>query len=66
VDVVMLNPALMVTEKLSLAALSTESVTITLKLALPATGVVPETTPVLDTLSPTALRLLAPEVTVHV
>jgi hypothetical protein len=66
VDVVMLSPVSMVTEKLWLAVLPTESVTFTVKLALPATGVVPETTPVLDTLSPTAVRLLATEVTVHV
>jgi hypothetical protein len=62
----MLNPGLMVTENVWLAVLPTESVTFTVKLALPATGVVPATTPPPDTLSPTALRLLAPEVTVHV
>jgi hypothetical protein len=36
------------------------------KLAVPATGVAPESTPPLDMLNPTAVKLLAPEVTLQV
>jgi len=43
-----------------------ESVTETVKVAEPAMGAGPETTPAPETLSPTAARLLVPEVTVQV
>jgi hypothetical protein len=36
------------------------------KLAVPATGVAPVSTPPLDKLNPTAVKLLAPEVTLQV
>ena len=57
---------LMVTEKDWLAVFPTESVTFAVKLAVPAIGVAPDTTPPLDRLNPAALRLLPPDVTVHV
>jgi hypothetical protein len=56
----------MVTEKFPVAMLPAESFTCTPKVAVPATGVVPESTPPLDKLNPTAARLLAPDVTDHV
>ena len=49
----------------AVAEFDAESVTFTLKVALPATGVAPESIPPLDKLSPTAVRLVAPEVTVQ-
>jgi hypothetical protein len=55
----------MVTEKVAVAAFDAESVTLTVKLALPATGEEPESTPEFDRLSPIAVNWLAPEVTVH-
>jgi hypothetical protein len=62
----MASAALMDTEKVAVAVVDAESVTLTVKLAVPATGVAPESTPPLDMLNPTAVRLLAPEVTDHV
>jgi hypothetical protein len=56
----------MVTEKVAVAVFEAESVSLTLKLAVPAVGVAPDRTPPLDKLSPTAARLPAPDVTVHV
>ena len=64
--VVMLTPALTVTERVALPVLLAESLAWTVKLAVPATGVAPESSPELDTLSPSAVRLLDPEVTVQV
>ena len=58
----MVSAELMVTEKVWLAAFPAESVTLTVKLALPAIGVAPERTPPLDKLRPTAAEL--PDVTV--
>ena len=55
----------MVTEKVAVAVFEAESVTFTPKLALPATGEEPESTPALDRLSPTAVNWLPPDVTVH-
>ena len=63
---VMAKPGLIVTEKVAVAVFEAESVTLTLKLALPAIGVAPDRTPPLDRLRPTAVRLLAPDVTVQV
>ena len=63
---VMLTPASMVTEKVVLAVFPAESLAWVVKLAVPATGVVLDRSPVLDRLSPTAVRLVLPEVTVHV
>ena len=57
-------PASMVTERFALPVFPDESLAWTVKLAGPATGVDPERSPELDRLSPTAVRLLAPEVTV--
>ena len=62
-EVVIVSWALMVTVKLAVAVFEAESVTFTAKLAAPATGVAPESTPVLERLKPTAVRLLAPDVT---
>jgi hypothetical protein len=62
----MAKPGLIVTEKVAVAVFDAESVTLTPKLALPAMGVVPDTTPPLERLSPTAARLLPPDVTVQV
>jgi hypothetical protein len=56
----------MVTLRFAVAVSFAESVTCTVKVAVPATGVLPESTPLLDRLRPTALRLLAPVVTDHV
>jgi len=64
--VVMVKPGLMVTDKVAVAVLDAESVTLTLKLALPAVGAAPDRTPALERLRPTAVRLLPPEVTVQV
>ena len=63
---VMVKPGLMVTDKVAVAVLDAESVTLTLKLALPAVGAAPDRTPALERLRPTAVRLLPPEVTVQV
>ena len=66
VGVVIVNPALIVTENARLVVFEAESVTFAVKLAVPpALGVVPERTPLPDRLRPTALRLLAPAVTVQ-
>ena len=62
----MAKPGLIVTEKVAVAVFEAESVNLTLKLALPAIGVAPDRTPPLDRLRPTAVRLLAPDVTVQV
>jgi hypothetical protein len=61
--VVMVSPALMVTEKLVVAVFKAESVTFTPKVALPATGEEPESIPPVDRVNPIADRLVAPEVT---
>jgi hypothetical protein len=63
--VVIVSDAENVTEKLAVAVLLAESFTCTVKLAVPAVGELAATTPAPDTLSPTALRLLLPEVTDH-
>jgi hypothetical protein len=49
-----------------LAVFPAESLAWVVKLAVPATGVVPETRPELERLNPTAVRLLVPNVTVQV
>ena len=59
----MVSPVPMVTENVWLAVFPYESVTLTVKLAVPAMGVLPEMTPALETLRPTAVRLLLPDVT---
>jgi hypothetical protein len=64
--VVIASPDLIVTVKVPVALFPTESVTFTVNVADPATGVVPASTPALDKLNPTAVKLLAPEVTVQV
>jgi hypothetical protein len=56
---------LMVTEKLAVAVFDAESVNWTVKLAMPAVSEEPDRTPLLDRLRPTAVRLLAPDVTVQ-
>ena len=56
---------LMVTEKLADVVFKPESVTVAVKLALPAIGEEPDNTPAPDRLRPTAVRLLAPDVTVQ-
>jgi hypothetical protein len=61
----MAKPGLMVTEKVAVVVFETESVTLTPKLALPAIGVVPDRMPPLERLRPTAVRLLAPDVTLQ-
>ena len=48
---------------MAVAVFDAESVTFTAKLAAPATGVAPESTPEFDRLRPTAVRLPAPDVT---
>jgi hypothetical protein len=53
----------MVTVNVWLAVFPYESVALTVKLALPPTGLFPDRTPPLDTLRPTAVRLLLPDVT---
>jgi hypothetical protein len=62
----MVSAPLIVTENVWLAAFDAESVTLTVKLALPAIGVAPDTRPPLERLRPTAARLLLPDVTVQV
>ena len=52
-----------VTEKVPLALFPSESVTFTVNVADPATGVVPDNTPALDKLNPTAVNALDPDVT---
>jgi hypothetical protein len=56
----------MVTENVTDAVFEAESVTFAVKLALPAIGVEPVNTPAPERLKPTAVRLLPPDVTVHV
>jgi hypothetical protein len=63
---VIVTPALIVTLSVAVAELFAESTTFAVNVAVPATGVVPDTTPALDKLSPTAVNWLAPEVTVQV
>jgi hypothetical protein len=53
----------MVTEKVAVAVFDAESVTLTVKLALPAIGAAPDRTPPLERLRPTAAGL--PDVTVQ-
>jgi hypothetical protein len=60
------TPALMVTLNVAVAKLLAESTTFAVNVAVPVTGVAPDRTPVLDRLNPTAVKLLAPEVTLHV
>jgi hypothetical protein len=64
--VVMASAGLTVTEKVTEAVFDAESVTFAVKLALPDIGVEPDNTPALERLKPTAVRLLPPDVTVHV
>lgn len=64
--VVMARAGLIVTEKVTVAVFDAESVTLASKLATPAMGVVPDNTPALDRLSPVAVRVLPPDVTVQV
>jgi hypothetical protein len=54
----------MVTERVAVAVFEAESVSLTLKLALPTIGVAPERTPPLERVSPTVAGL--PDVTVQV
>jgi hypothetical protein len=61
--VVIVTPGLIVTVRVAVAVSPPESVTVTVKVALPTIGVAPEITPALDKLNPTLLRL--PEVSVH-
>jgi hypothetical protein len=56
----------MVTLSVAVAELLAESTTLAVNVAVPATGVVPDNTPVLDRLNPTAAKLLAPEDTLQV
>jgi hypothetical protein len=63
---VIISPALIVTLSVLVAELLAESTTLAVNVAVPATGAAPDSTPVLDRLNPTAVRLLAPEVTLHV
>jgi len=63
---VMVSPVPTVTENVWLAVFEAESVTLAVKLALPAVGVAPDRTPLLDKLRPIVVRLLPPEVTVQV
>jgi hypothetical protein len=63
---VIVSAALTVTEKVPVAVFEAESVTFTPNIALPATGVVPDSTPALDRLSPIEVNWLLPEVTVQV
>jgi len=62
----MARAGLTVTEKVTVAVLEAESVTFAVKLALPTIGEEPESTPALDKLKPTAVRLLPPDVTLQV
>jgi hypothetical protein len=66
-DVVVIEiPALIVTLNVAVAVLLAESFTCTVKVAVPATGELPVSTPPLDRLSPTVVSWLAPVVTVQV
>jgi hypothetical protein len=56
----------MVTDRFAVAEFEAESVTLTVKLALPAAGVVPDKTPPFDRLNPMVVNCPLPEVTVHV
>jgi hypothetical protein len=56
----------MVTDRFIVAVFEAESVTLTAKLALPAIGVEPDSTPPLDRLNPIVVNSPLPEVTVHV
>lgn len=62
----MVRAGLIETEKLAVVEFDAESVTLMVKVAEPATGVAPETTPAPERLSPTAAKLVAPDVTVQV
>jgi hypothetical protein len=62
----MLNPALTVSVNVVLVVLFAESVTLTVKLGVPVAFGVPARTPPADKLKLTAVRVLAPEVIVHV
>ena len=61
----MLTPALMVSENVAFAVFDAESATVAVKVALPVVGV-PESTPPLERFRFTAVKLLAPDVTVQV
>ena len=61
----MASAAFTVTEKVTVAEFDAESVTFAVKLALPAAGVAPDSTPAPERLSPTAVRALPPDVTVQ-
>jgi hypothetical protein len=58
--------ALTVSENVAVVELEAESVIFTVKLGVPVAFGVPERTPAADKLKFTAVKLLAPEVTVHV
>ena len=63
----MLTPGLMVMESAAFAVFEAESVTVTVKLAVPTDGDPPEMTPVeAFKLRPTAARLGPPDVTAQV
>jgi hypothetical protein len=64
--VVIASAGLTVTEKFTEAVCEAESVTLAVKLALPAIGVAPDNTPAADRFRPTAVRLAPPDVTAHV
>ena len=64
--VVMASAGFTVTENVTVAVFDAESVTFAAKLALPAIGVAPDNTPALERLRPTAVRVLPPDVTLHV
>ena len=63
----MVSTVLTVTERLAPAEVwPSESVTVTVKFAVPAMGLEPPRTPLWDTLRPTPARLVEPAVTVQV
>ena len=62
----MVSPVPTLMENVWLAVFDAESITLTVKLALPAVGVGPVKTPPLDKLSPIAVRLVPPDVIVQV
>src|ERR1700679_3310799 len=62
----MLKAPLIVTLSICVSVLLAESVTFTVKVAVPCVGELALTTPAVETLSPTALRLLCPLVTLQV
>jgi hypothetical protein len=62
----MASAGLTVTEKVTVAVLEAESVTLAAKLALPAMGVAPDNTPALERLKPIAVSVLPPDVTLQV